>query len=151
VRFEAEIESTSWAPSSVEDFDTSFGLELFVDNCHYGIHLVGNGHLGILHPSPSQLADCMGPIGDPEFQTYVVVPDWDTLRASSPLRLRLTWRQTGVDLEIVAGAETRTVSYLAPEIPGNGSPPIVSLPMPIRLNVNYNQSYRVRYVDICAL
>jgi hypothetical protein len=47
---------------------------------HYGLIFIASGHLGLLRPASDSLGDCTG---DPLYQEYVEVPNWDSIRSGA--------------------------------------------------------------------
>ena len=134
------VESSHWKPQT-EITDASFGLEIFTGangNCHYGLLFVANGNMGLLKPEPDANNNCSG---DPTFQEYQSIPDWDAIRAGNKLLLTFNWSVTGVTLHVSDSGSGR--SALLSSIQSAALP---NVPLKIRLNADFNETYFIDYV-----
>ena len=87
------IQSTDWK-SQQEFTDSSFGFEIWTgadSQCHYGVTFKASGHLAVLNSVPDSEGNCEG---DPLYQAYVAIQDWDTIRASETIFFTLTYSNT---------------------------------------------------------
>jgi hypothetical protein len=78
--------------------DSSFGLEIWEGRngrCHSGIVMNGNGHLAVMRAKPEPTGICQG---DPDFQVYKRLSDWDRLRLQKSLQLTIEWSPEAVRL-----------------------------------------------------
>lgn len=119
--------------------DTSFGFEFFTGangQCHYGVLMTGKGVLGLLHPAPDANGNCSG---DPLFQEYQALPNWESLRAGQTIIMTLIWTLAGATLHVSgvnAGAVTRSTDLMA----------VPDVPLRLRLNVDFGEMYHIDYV-----
>ncbi len=138
------IESTNWhAQSDPADADASFGVEIFTGangKCHYSAILKADGHLGLLRPQPDASNNCSGD-PPPSGQAHLPLSNWDAIRAGGRVVMTLIWTPSGVTLRISDG---NTLNGIAVSAPGSQAVPNVA--MRIRLNADFNETYRVDYV-----
>jgi hypothetical protein len=143
--FTTTIHSSTW-PSRPDD-DTSFGLEFWAGGngrCHYAIIFKPTGHLAIAESVPDATGNCFT---DPERQAYILISDWEALRASGTVSVELTWSPTGVTLSVSDGmGNSREVSYPQPVVPDRDHPALPLLPLKIRLNADYDETYAIQHV-----
>jgi len=133
----ATIDSSSWMRNG-QTTDTSFGFEVFnPGDCHYGVVLVANGNLGLLRAEPDGAGRC---VGDPKFQEYQPIPNWDALRARRKLFVTLVWAQTGAILSVSNG---EIVSEVRSKLNSDAIP---NVPMRVRLNADFNETYTIESV-----
>jgi len=133
------IESSSWKPAN-QTTDSSFGFEVFNGACHYGVVLVANGNLGLLRPDPVN-GVCTG---DPKFQEYVRIPDWDAIRAAGRIVLTLTWLPNEVRMRVSDGTRSSEV------VSKMNSEAITDVPLRIRLNADFNETYTIDSVRLAC-
>ena len=79
-RLQFVLTSTMLRPAS-EFTDSSFGFERWTGvngACHYGVTFKPNGVLAVLRPAPDAGGNCSG---DPAFQAYPQVSNWEAIRA----------------------------------------------------------------------
>ena len=136
------ITSSYWKPQN-ETTDSSFGYEIWKGangNCHYGVVLVANGNLGLLRSEPDASGNCYG---DPKFQAYVPISNWDVIRAGKTIRVTLIWDPTSVTLNVSSGTNSGTAYYLGT------AEPIDQLK--ICLNVDTSEKYKINFVRILNL
>jgi uncharacterized protein (TIGR03437 family) len=134
------IESSNWKPQS-GNTDASFGVEIFGGEngqCHYSAVLKANGHLGLLRPVPDANNNCAG---DPANQEHPAIPNWDTLRAGGRIVMMLLWSADKVVLRISDGDKGNSVVMSM-----TNSTAVPNVAMRIRLNADFNETYRVDYV-----
>lgn len=134
------IESSNWKPQS-GNTDASFGVEIFGGangQCHYSAVLKANGHLGLLRPAPDANNNCAG---DPANQEHLALPNWDAIRAGGRVVIMLIWTPSSVTLRISDGAMGNSVIASMPN-----SKAVPNVAMRIRLNADFNETYRVDYV-----
>jgi hypothetical protein len=89
------IQSTDWKPQS-QFTDSSFGFEIWTgtnNQCHYGATFKASGHLAVLRSLPDGNGNCSG---DPQFQAYVPVSNWDTIRSGGIVSFTLTYSNSVV-------------------------------------------------------
>ncbi|MGH9832115.1 MAG: hypothetical protein ACRD9Y_03795 [Blastocatellia bacterium] len=135
----ATIDSSSWKPNG-QTTDTSFGFEIFGSgDCHYGVVMIANGNLGMLRAEPDATGKCTG---DPKFQEYQPIPNWDALRARRKLFVTLVWAPTGVILRVSNGEITSEVRSKP------GSDAIPNVPMRVRLNADFNETYTIESIRV---
>ena len=136
------IESTNWhAQSDPADADASFGVEIFTGangGCHYSAVLKADGHLGLLRPEPRADNTCTG---NPANQAHLPLQNWDAIRAGGRVVMMLIWTPGGVTLRISDG---NNLNGIAVSMPNSQAVPNVA--MRIRLNSDFNETYRVDYV-----
>jgi len=139
-----KITSSDWKPQGTFT-DSSFGFEIFTGangQCHYGVLMNGSGHLGLLRPEPDGNGDCFN---DPKFQDYQSLPNWDTIRASQTITMMLAWTISGATLQVSgANDSSATVLHKLPMA-------IPNVPLLIRLNADFNETYAIEYVYALAL
>lgn len=141
------IESSDWV-SQTQGTDSSFGFEIWTGangQCHYGVILIANGHLGILRSQPDADNNCFG---DPLHQAYLPISNWDSVRAAGRVYLTLTWSPGGVTLYVSDGSSNSGLASYTDE----AEP---AIPLEIRLNADVGEIYHVDYVrvyrDLAAL
>lgn len=136
------IESANWhAQSDPADADASFGVEIFTGAngmCHYSAILKANGHLGLLRPEPKTDGTCSG---NPANQAHLQLSNWDAIRAGGRVVMALIWTSSGVTLRVSDG---NNLNGVAVSVPNSQAVPNVA--MRIRLNADFNETYRVDYV-----
>ena len=117
--------TSNWKSGRLNDTtDTSIGFEIFYGKgCHNGI-LITNGTLGILRAFPVIGDSCSG---DPIFQKYFPIPNWDSLRKTEN-KYTIIWAADSIGL-IINDSIVVTHTHL----PQDSLP---NLPMKIRLNCN---------------
>lgn len=135
----AAIESSDWM-SQTQTTDSSFGFEIWTGangQCHYGVILIANGHLGVLRSEPDANNNCSD---DPEYQEYPpILPNWDAIRVAGTVYLTLTWSPSGVSLYVSdGGSNSGQAAYT-----GEAEP---TVPLEIRLNADYGEIYCVDYI-----
>ena len=134
------IQSSDWKPQGGQFTDSSFGFETWRGECHYGIIFKPSGHLAILRPVPSTDGSCSG---DPLYQAYPPIPNWDTIRAGGTVSFTLSWNPNSVTLWVSGNGQEGQVSYAGQAIP--------NVPLKIRLYAQTNESYRIDYIRLCAI
>ena len=137
---QAVIESSDWK-SQTEVTDSSFGFEIWDGvngQCHHGVILIANGHLGVLRSQPDASDNCSG---DPEYQAYVPISNWDTVREAGTVHLALTWSPGGVALYVNDGGSNSGLARYT----GEAEPDV---PLEVRLNVDIGETYRVAYIRV---
>lgn len=122
---ELNVRSSNWQKDKPGRTDTSVGLEIFCDRCHYGI-VFTNGVFGILKAQPETIGHC-----DSIPQWYWSVPDslWDIIRRDV-IKLRFSWAPGSITLHV---NDIPTPIFV---ISDTSMIPAVS--MKIRLNANVN-------------
>jgi hypothetical protein len=131
------ITSSSWKPQA-EVTDSSFGLEHFKGTngqCHYAVLFMANGHLGLLRSEPVEDDNCFG---DPKYQAFIPISNWDAVRAKGTVIVTLTWAPNSVMLHVNDGSANS----------GDASYPGIALPatsLKIRLNADVNENYSIDY------
>ena len=137
---QAAIESADWK-SQTQGTDSSFGFEIWTGangQCHYGVILIANGHLGVLRSQPDANDNCSG---DPEYQAYVPISNWDAVREAGIVYLTLTWSPNGVTLDVNDGvSNSGRACYEGEAVP--------DVPLEVRLNADYDENYHVDYVRV---
>ncbi len=129
-QFQMTISSSDWISTYT---DSSFGLENFAaGNCHYGAILIGSGHLGLLRSVPDLSGNCTG---DPLYQEYHQIPNWDAIRAAERIVVDLTWIPGEVTLQVSSTGGSSVVSSTGLAVP--------NVPMRFRLNADVNRNYDV--------
>jgi hypothetical protein len=140
------ISSSSWKPQSGQT-DSSFGFEFWQGangNCHYGVILVANGHLGLLRQKPDANGNCFGdPKPDME-QVYEKINNWDTILTGKTLRLTLTWAPKSVTLHVSSAGVNEGVAFYTGAVE-----PVNKLE--IRLNADKGETYRIDYVRVVGI
>ena len=142
------ITSSNWKPQQGpnHETDSSFGFEFWQGangNCHYGVILVANGHLGLLRHKPDANGNCFGDPLETE-QVYKQIDNWDTIRNGKTLRLTLTWAPKSVTLHISSGNISDGVAYyFGPVEPTNS--------LEVRLNADKGETYRIDYVRVVGI
>jgi hypothetical protein len=137
---QAAITSSDWKSQS-QQTDSSFGFELWTGangRCHHGVILIANGHVGLLRSLPGANNIC---VGDPQYQKYIPISNWDVVREADTVYLTLTWSPSNVTLHVSDGGSN---SGLATYI-GEAEPVI---PLEIRLNTNIGELHRVDYIRV---
>lgn len=132
-----KIVSSNWKPHT-EFTDSSFGFEIWTgvnSSCHYGVILIANGHLGLLRAQPDSNNSCSG---DPLHQAYLPIPRWDEIQAADAITLTLRWSAGSVALCADNGDAQGCASYAGEALP--------TLPLKIRLNADFDETYQVDYV-----
>lgn len=113
--------------------DSSFGLESFSpQNCHYGMTFIASGHLGLLRAEPDAQGNCTG---DPKYQDYIQVPNWDLIRSGQRVFLDFKWQRGSVQLLVEGNGYSGIASSTGPAVPAT--------PLRFRLNSDYNQAFAV--------
>ncbi len=116
--------SSHWQSDSADrKIDTSIGFETFDKKCHDGI-VVTNGTLGVLRAFPCANGECAG---DPVFQKYFKIPNWEVLRKTTN-KYRIDWSPESISLWV----NGQIVLFCVP-VPRDSMP---IRPMRIRLNCN---------------
>lgn len=116
--------SSHWKSDSADStIDTSIGFETFDKNCHDGI-VITNGALGVLRAFPKSNGECRG---DPAFQKYFDIPNWEVLRKNEN-KYRIDWSPESISLWINGQAALFCVPVPRDSMPNR--------PMKIRLNCN---------------
>lgn len=137
------ITSSNWKPQS-QTTDADFGFEIWQGtngNCHYGVILVANGHLGLLRHQPDATGNCQG---DPQFQVYKPISNWDAIRAGKTVQVTLIWSPKIVRLYVSSiNSNNGSAVYL-------GSTGITNQ-LKIRLNTDFNETYSIDYIRVGIL
>lgn len=117
--------SSNWKSGRLNDTtDTSIGFEIFYGKgCHNGI-VITNGTMGILRAFPIVSDSCSG---NPIFQRYFSIPNWDSLRKSEN-KYTIVWTNESIDLIINDRDTLRHETIPQDSIPNRD--------MKIRLNSN---------------
>jgi hypothetical protein len=132
---QAKIESPNWGR---EGSDTSFGFEIWDETCHSAVIFKTSGHLAVLRPQPDTSNKCSG---DPTYQEYKPISNWNILRASQTVYLILSWSPSRVTLNVNGDDSTRgEASYTGEAIP--------TVPLRVRLNSDLNETYNIDYVRV---
>lgn len=129
---QGEIYSPDWKPQS-QFTDSSFGFETWsgkYNQCHYGILFKANGHLAVLRSQPDKDEKCSG---DPLYQVYPPIPNWDTIRAANVVSFTLSWRAGEVVLRVSGNGKEGQTSYSGPAIP--------DVPLKIRFYAQAGETY----------
>lgn len=132
-----ELSSAHLKPQSGKT-DSSVGFEHFTGTnggCHHTVQMVGNGHLGVLRAVPDSAGRCFG---DPALQHFATISQWEQLRTAPRLRVYLVWAPATALLLVTDGVRTGTAIYTGPTVP--------SVPMKVRLNVDFNEAYRFDHI-----
>jgi hypothetical protein len=135
------IQSTDWKSQS-QFSDSSFGFEIWTGNngqCHYGIVFKTNGHLAMLRPQPDINGNCSG---DPLYQDYQTVSNWETIRAGGTLSFTLNWCNEVATLSASGNGQEGQASYTGQAIP--------IVPLKIRLYAQPTETYEFDYIQLCA-
>ena len=127
------ITSSNWKSQSVPIEDSSFGFEHFTGTngkCHYAVHFVANGNLGLLRAVPKTDGSCEGD-PPPENQKYIPITNWDSVRNGARGRIDITliWTPTEVTLSVSDGGRNIGLASYTGEV-------IPTIPLKIRLNAN---------------
>lgn len=133
------IQSSDWKPQN-QFTDSSFGFEIWTgsnNQCHYGILFKASGHLAVLSPQPGIDGNCSG---DPLYQAYPPVSNWDTIRAGSTVSFTLSWLPDSVTLKVSGNGQEGQASYIGQAIP--------TVPLKIRLYSQTNETYKIDYVRL---
>ncbi len=146
-----KVFSLDWQPADSQADDSSIGWEIWTGpngNCHYGIVLKPNGNLGLLRSNPDPATgDCanQSPNGDPFWQEYRQVPNWDNVRKSGTVILQLAWWRDHVTMSVsdLKGNNKGEVSYSGIALP--------TLPLLVRLNAAPGTLYNFDYVRVNPL
>jgi hypothetical protein len=129
--------SSSWKPQA-QVTDSSFGLEHFKGangQCHYAVLFMANGHLGLLRSEPVEDDNCFG---DPKYQAFIPISNWDAVRANATVIVTLTWAPNSVMLHVSDGnTNSGDASY-----PGIAEP---ATSLKIRLNADVNENFSIDY------
>lgn len=133
------IHSSDWKPQSGQFTDSSFGFETWEGNCHYGIIFKPSGHLAILRPQPDPNGNCSG---DPQYQAYSLIPNWDKIRAGGTVSFTLDWCPDRVTLTVSGNGQEERVSYEGPAMP--------DVSLGIRWYSQPNETYTTDYIRLCA-
>jgi hypothetical protein len=135
------IQSSDWKPQH-QFTDSSFGFEIWTGNngqCHYGIIFKASGHLAILRSQPDPNGNCFG---DPIYQAYPAVSNWDAIRAGGIVSFTLSWCSDNVALEVSGNGQEGQVSYTGQAVP--------TVPLRIRLYAQPSETYKIDYIRLCA-
>jgi hypothetical protein len=135
------IQSSDWKPQS-QFTDSSFGFEIWTGNngqCHYGILFKASGHLAVLRSQPDANGDCFG---DPLYQAYPAISNWDAIRAGGTVSFTLSWCSDSVALEVSGNGQEGQASYTGQAVP--------TVPLKIRLYVQPSETYKIDYIRLCA-
>jgi hypothetical protein len=137
---EMAITSSDWK-AQPQKTDSSFGFEIWTGangQCHYGVILVANGTLGVIRSEPDGENKCTG---DPKYQEYPPISNWDAVRAAGTIYLTLIWSSSNVTLYVNdGGSNSGQASYAGDAIP--------TVQAKVRLNADLNETYRVDYVRV---
>lgn len=134
------IQSSDWKPLS-QFTDSSFGFEIWTGSngqCHYGILFKASGHLAVLRSQPDINGNCSG---DPLYQVYPPVSNWNTIRAGNTVSFTLSWCSDNVTLQVSGNGQEGQASYAGQA---------VNVPFKIRLNAQPTETYKIDYVRLCA-
>lgn len=135
------IQSSDWKPLN-QFTDSSFGFEIWTgsnNECHYGIVFKSSGHLAVLRPLPDADGKCSG---DPLFQAYPPVSNWDTIRTGNTVSFTLSWCSDSVTLKVSGNGQEGQASYTGQALP--------NVPLKIRLYAQAAEEYKIDYVRLCA-
>jgi len=133
------IQSSDWRPHD-QFTDSSFGFEMWTGangQCHYGALLKASGHLAMLRPQPDINGDCSG---DPLYQAYPAISNWDVVRASSTILFTISWRSGIVTATVSGNGQAGEASYVGQAVP--------NVPLKIRLYANSSETYQVDYMRL---
>jgi hypothetical protein len=136
---EGVIQSSDWKPQN-QFTDTSFGFEIWGGangQCHSGILFKGSGHLATLHSQPDANNNCTG---DPLYQDYQTISNWDTIRAGGAVSFTLSWRSDVITLTVNGNYQEEQASYTGPAIP--------NVPLKIRLYTQLGETYKIDYIHL---
>ncbi len=133
------IQSSDWKPQQGQFTDSSFGFEIWNGECHYGIVFKPSGHLAVLRPVPSTGGNCSG---DPLYQAYPSIPNWDTIRAGGTVSFTLSWSSDSVTLKVSGNGQEGQAYYAGQAVP--------NVPLKIRLYAQNGENYQIDYVRLCA-
>lgn len=135
------IQSSDWKPHN-QFTDSSFGFEIWTGNngqCHYGILFKPSGHLAILRSQPDTNGNCFG---DPIYQAYPEISNWDAVLAGSTVSFTLSWCSDSVVLGVSGNRQEGQASYTGQAVP--------TVPLKTRLYVQSPETYKIAYVLLCA-
>jgi len=135
------IQSSDWKPQN-QFTDSSFGFETWAGNenkCHYGIVFKASGHLAVLRPLPDSNGNCSG---DPRYQAYPPIPNWETIRAGGIVSFTINWSPEDVTLKVNGNGQEEQASYSGQAIP--------TVPLKIRLYSQNGETYKIDYVRLIA-
>lgn len=135
------IQSSDWVSQS-QLTDSSFGFEIWTGNngkCHYGALFKASGHLAVLSPQPDANGDCSG---DPLYQAYPPLSNWDAIRAGSTVSFTLHWYSDSVALEVSGNGQEEQAFYTGPAAP--------TVPLEIRLYAQPSETYMIDSIRLCA-
>lgn len=138
---EGVIQSSDWKSQS-EFTDSSFGFEIWTGSngqCHYGVLFKASGHLAVLSSQPDADGNCSG---DPLYQTYLPLSNWDAVQAGGIVSFTLRWCSDGVTLKVSGNGQEGQASYTGPSVP--------KVPLGIRLYAQPGETHRIDYVRLCA-
>ena len=100
--------------------------------------LVANGHLGLLRSAPDAYNNCSG---DPLFQAFIPISNWDAVRANGVIFVTLIWTPGSVTLHVSDGGTNRgTASHSGIAVP--------DVPLRIRLNADFGETYTIENVRV---
>jgi len=136
------IQSSDWKPQQGQFTDSSFGFEIWTGSngqCHYGILFKASGHLVVLRPQPDVNGNCSG---DPLYQAYPPVSNWDAIQAGNTVSFTLSWCSNNVALQVSGNGQEGQASYAGQAVP--------NVPQKIRLNAQSTETYKIDYVHLCA-
>jgi len=142
VRLQGVIRSFDWKAQQGPFTDSSFGFEHWTGSngrCHYGILFKASGYLALLRPQPDVNGDCSG---DPLYQAYLPVSNWDTIRAGNTVSFTLSWCSDTIILQVSGNGQEGQTSYTGQAVP--------DVPLKIRLNAQPTETYEIDYIRLCA-
>lgn len=134
------IRSSDWKPQRGQFTDSSFGLEMWNAECHYGILFKPSGHLAVLSPQPDADGNCSG---DPSYQAYPPIPDWETIRAGETVSFTISWRPGSVTLKVNGNGREGEASYSGSAVP--------NVPLKVRLYAQTGETFGIDYLRLSAL
>lgn len=135
------IDSSDWTSQS-QFTDSSFGFEIWTGSngkCHYGVLFKASGHLAVLSPQPDADGNCFG---DPLYQAYPPLSNWDAVWASGTVSFTLRWCSDSITLTVSGNGQEGQASYTGPAVP--------TVPLKIRLYAQPLETHRIDYVRLCA-
>jgi len=141
-RLQGVIWSSDWKSQQGQFTDSSFGFEHWTGSngrCHYGILFKASGHLALLRPQPDVNGDCSG---DPLYQAYPPISNWDTIRAGNTVSFALSWCSENVTLQVSGNGQEGQTSYTGQAVP--------NAPLKIRLSAQPTETYKIDYVRLYA-